>query len=192
MLALHRKLRDSNHTYAFSLCLITHPVICVDIDYERSADFSRMTLCLPCHMTRYLCHMTSYYPWSHDIMLPSHMTSCLPCHMTCYPCHMTSYYPWSHDIILPSHMTSCLPGSFLWQCLSNTIPLTEYFLGENSNKPYEKHINAKNPLGMGGAIARAYGDLLEDLWGGKMSAVAPRNFKVCAPYRGVMAFGAMG
>eukprot|EP00731_Ephydatia_muelleri_P021843 Em0014g434a len=33
----------------------------------------------------------------------------------------------------------------------------EYFLGESSNKPYEKHINAKNPLGMGGAIARATG-----------------------------------
>eukprot|EP00731_Ephydatia_muelleri_P021821 Em0014g412a len=71
---------------------------------------------------------------------------------------------------------TCFMNSAL-QCLSNTDPLTEYFLGESSNKPYEKHINAKNPLGMGGAIARAYGDLLEDLWGGKMSAVAPRNFK---------------
>ena len=66
------------------------------------------------------------------------------------------------------------------------MALTEYFLGDsdaqhdNSNKPkpYEKHINAKNPSGMGGAIARAYGDLLVDLWGGKMSDVAPRNFKV--------------
>ena len=66
------------------------------------------------------------------------------------------------------------------------MALTEYFLGDsdaqhdssNKSKPYEKHINAKNPLGMGGAIARAYGDLLVDLWGGKMSAVAPRNFKV--------------
>ncbi len=65
------------------------------------------------------------------------------------------------------------------QCLSNTAPLTEYFLGtEAGYKPYKKHINADNPLGMGGAIAEAYGALLEDIWSGKCSVAAPRQFKV--------------
>ncbi len=67
----------------------------------------------------------------------------------------------------------------LLQCLSNTPPLTEYFLGtEAGYKPYKKHINADNPLGMGGAIAEAYGGLLEDIWSGKCSVAAPRQFKV--------------
>lgn len=44
--------------------------------------------------------------------------------------------------------------------------LTEYFLEEeSSNKPCRRHINAKNSLEMGGAITRAYRDLMEDLWG---------------------------
>ena len=32
---------------------------------------------------------------------------------------------------------------------------------------------------MGGAIAEAYGALLEDMWSGKCNCVAPRQFKVC-------------
>lgn len=65
------------------------------------------------------------------------------------------------------------------QCLSNTTPLTEYFIGTQAGyKPYKKHINRENPLGMGGAIAEAYGALLDDIWSGKTSCVAPRHFKV--------------
>ncbi len=65
------------------------------------------------------------------------------------------------------------------QCLSNTVRLTEYFLGTPAGyKPYKKHINKSNPLGMGGAIAEAYGALLEDMWTGKCNCVAPRQFKV--------------
>ncbi|XP_064399096.1 ubiquitin carboxyl-terminal hydrolase 4-like [Halichondria panicea] len=72
---------------------------------------------------------------------------------------------------------TCFMNSAL-QCLSNTAPLTEYFLGtEAGYKPYKKHINADNPLGMGGAIAEAYGALLEDIWSGKCSVAAPRQFK---------------
>ena len=67
----------------------------------------------------------------------------------------------------------------LFQCLSNTTPLTEYFVGTKAGyKPYKKHINRDNPLGMGGAIAEAYGALLDDIWSGKASCVAPRHFKV--------------
>ncbi len=71
----------------------------------------------------------------------------------------------------------CLPLSN--QCLSNTQPLTEYFIGIKGNeKPYKKHINKDNPLGMGGAIAESYGALLEEVWSGSCSCVAPRQFKV--------------
>lgn len=65
------------------------------------------------------------------------------------------------------------------QCLSNTPVLTDYFVGTQAGyKPYKKHINRDNPLGMGGAIAEAYGALLDDIWSGKASCVAPRQFKV--------------
>ena len=68
----------------------------------------------------------------------------------------------------------CLP-----QCLSNTQPLTEYFLGTTAGfKPYMKHLNRSNPLGMGGIIAESYGALLEEIWSGKYSCVSPRRFKV--------------
>lgn len=63
--------------------------------------------------------------------------------------------------------------------MSNTQALTDYFLGTPAGyKPYKKHINKSNPLGMGGAIAEAYGALLEDMWSGKFNCVAPRQFKV--------------
>ena len=65
------------------------------------------------------------------------------------------------------------------QCLSNTAPLTEYFVKtEAGYKPYLKHINKDNPLGMGGAIAEAYGTLLDEIWEGSVSITAPRHFKV--------------
>ena len=50
-----------------------------------------------------------------------------------------------------------------------------FFLGE---KPYKKHINRDNPLGMGGALADTYGQLLEEIWSGSASNLAPRQFKV--------------
>lgn len=39
-------------------------------------------------------------------------------------------------------------------------------------------INRDNPLGMMGQIAEEYAALIEQLWSGKNSAVAPRDFKV--------------
>ena len=57
--------------------------------------------------------------------------------------------------------------------------MTEYFLGTPAGyKPYMKHLNKSNPLGMGGAIAESYGALLEEMWNGKFGCVAPRHFKV--------------
>jgi ubiquitin carboxyl-terminal hydrolase 4/11/15 len=59
------------------------------------------------------------------------------------------------------------------QCLSNTEPLTRYFL---ENK-YKNDINRKNPLGSGGKMAEEYAKLLKRMWSGKYSSVAPIEFK---------------
>lgn len=62
----------------------------------------------------------------------------------------------------------------LFQCLSNTAPLTDYFLKDE----YEAEINRDNPLGMKGEIAEAYAELIKQMWSGRDSHVAPRMFKV--------------
>uniref|UniRef100_A0A671TT05 Ubiquitin carboxyl-terminal hydrolase n=1 Tax=Sparus aurata TaxID=8175 RepID=A0A671TT05_SPAAU len=59
------------------------------------------------------------------------------------------------------------------QCLSNIPPLTEYFLKDK----YTEELNVDNPLGMKGEIARAYAELIKQLWTGKYSYVTPRPFK---------------
>ncbi|XP_054022957.1 ubiquitin carboxyl-terminal hydrolase 4 [Dryobates pubescens] len=67
---------------------------------------------------------------------------------------------------------TCFMNSAL-QCLSNTPPLTDYFLEDK----YEAEINQNNPLGMRGEIAEAYADLIKQMWSGRQSYVAPRVFK---------------
>ena len=65
----------------------------------------------------------------------------------------------------------------LLQCLSNTQPLTEYFVGTRA--AYREHINRHNsPLGMDGAIAEAYGMLLGEMWSGSFNYVHPQHIKV--------------
>uniref|UniRef100_A0A3P9LMA7 Ubiquitin carboxyl-terminal hydrolase n=1 Tax=Oryzias latipes TaxID=8090 RepID=A0A3P9LMA7_ORYLA len=59
------------------------------------------------------------------------------------------------------------------QCLSNTPPLTDYFLKDK----YTDELNEDNPLGMKGEIARVYAELIKQLWSGKYSYVTPRPFK---------------
>uniref|UniRef100_A0A7N6A0N7 Ubiquitin carboxyl-terminal hydrolase n=1 Tax=Anabas testudineus TaxID=64144 RepID=A0A7N6A0N7_ANATE len=56
------------------------------------------------------------------------------------------------------------------QCLSNIPPLTDYFLKDK----YTDELNEDNPLGMKGEIARAYAELIKQLWSGKYSYVTPR------------------
>lgn len=65
-------------------------------------------------------------------------------------------------------------NSFCLQCLSNTPPLTEYFL----NDKYQEELNFDNPLGMRGEIAKSYAELIKQMWSGKYSYVTPRAFKV--------------
>eukprot|EP01119_Soliformovum_irregulare_P010385 TRINITY_DN254_c0_g1_i1.p1 TRINITY_DN254_c0_g1~~TRINITY_DN254_c0_g1_i1.p1 ORF type:complete len:927 (-),score=294.62 TRINITY_DN254_c0_g1_i1:361-3141(-) len=67
---------------------------------------------------------------------------------------------------------TCFMASSL-QCLSNTTPLRKFFL----EGTYRNDINRDNPLGMGGEIAEAYAGLLQQLWAGTHTAVAPREFK---------------
>ncbi|KAF6725350.1 Ubiquitin carboxyl-terminal hydrolase 15 [Oryzias melastigma] len=67
---------------------------------------------------------------------------------------------------------TCFMNSAL-QCLSNTPPLTEYFL-ENF---YLNELNFTNPLGMKGEIAEAYADVIKQMWSGRHYSVVPRVFK---------------
>lgn len=60
------------------------------------------------------------------------------------------------------------------QCLSNTPPLTEYFL----RSLYLAELNFTNPLGMKGEIAEAYADVIKQMWSGRHYSVVPRVFKV--------------
>ncbi|KAK5864085.1 hypothetical protein PBY51_001056 [Eleginops maclovinus] len=59
------------------------------------------------------------------------------------------------------------------QCLSNTPPLTEYFLQSS----YLEELNFTNPLGMKGEIAEAYADVIKQMWSGRHYSVVPRVFK---------------
>lgn len=81
-------------------------------------------------------------------------------------------------VVLLSHVSIVLCSKLifliLFQCLSNTPPLTDYFLEDK----YEAEINQNNPLGMRGEIAEAYADLIKQMWSGRQSHVAPRMFKV--------------
>ncbi len=68
---------------------------------------------------------------------------------------------------------TCFMNSAL-QCMSNTWELQQYFV----SGVYKQELNADNPLGMGGALATAFGNLLERLWSpGAHGAVPPREFK---------------
>ena len=67
---------------------------------------------------------------------------------------------------------TCFMNSSL-QCLSNTIPLTDYFLGYQ----YRQEINKTNVLGTKGHLVEAYASLMKDLWIGRDRVVRPRKFK---------------
>ncbi|CAH1392970.1 unnamed protein product [Nezara viridula] len=68
---------------------------------------------------------------------------------------------------------TCYMNSVL-QCLSNSFPVTNYFLEGR----HLQELNVTNPLGMGGEIARSYGELIHNLWSGRYSSANPLHFKV--------------
>ncbi|KAL7546255.1 hypothetical protein ACHAWF_012768 [Thalassiosira exigua] len=67
---------------------------------------------------------------------------------------------------------TCFMNSSL-QCLSNTVPLTDYFLGYD----YRAEINRENFLGTGGALVTSYAELTKHLWLGSGPSHDPRAFK---------------
>ena len=58
-------------------------------------------------------------------------------------------------------------------CLSNCIELTYYFLCGD----YKKDINKENHLGMGGALAESWGNLLKQYWVENTRVGNPSDFK---------------
>ena len=58
-------------------------------------------------------------------------------------------------------------------CLSNCTELTYYFLSGE----YKKDINRENKLGMGGALAESWAELLHDYWVGSQHVGNPRDLK---------------
>ncbi|GAA6017044.1 hypothetical protein JCM11491_006140 [Sporobolomyces phaffii] len=67
---------------------------------------------------------------------------------------------------------TCFMNSAI-QCMSNTKELKDYFL----SGAYKDELNPDNPLGMRGQVAEAFGQLIERMWHGSGSSVAPREFK---------------
>lgn len=67
---------------------------------------------------------------------------------------------------------TCFMNSSI-QCLSHVTPLNNYFL----NKEFVTHINRDNPLGMHGELAKAWNELLQEIWGGVEDYTAPCKFK---------------
>lgn len=67
---------------------------------------------------------------------------------------------------------TCFMNSSL-QCLSATIPLTDYFLGYD----YRSEINKDNFLGTGGKLAVAYAELMKQMWLGSKSVINLSKFK---------------
>ncbi|KAL1747592.1 hypothetical protein HDZ31DRAFT_80304 [Schizophyllum fasciatum] len=69
---------------------------------------------------------------------------------------------------------TCFMNSAL-QCLAHQEELTEYFM----SGVFKQELNPDNPLGMHGAIAEAFGDLLQHIWArSSASSYSPRDFKM--------------
>jgi len=67
---------------------------------------------------------------------------------------------------------TCFMNSSL-QCLSNTIPLSDYVLGYD----YRSEINHDNFLGTQGQLVSSYAELIKHLWLGSNSYYNPSSFK---------------
>lgn len=71
------------------------------------------------------------------------------------------------------------------QAVSNTRPLTQYFRLDGGRL---RELNAGNPLGTRGQVARRYAELCRELWAGEQRSVAPLRMRLCvtrhAPHLG--------
>ncbi len=68
---------------------------------------------------------------------------------------------------------TCFMASGL-QCLMHTDEIRQFF-----SKDFEKEINEDNVLGCKGLMAREYGSLVQKVYSGNFSSIAPRSFKQC-------------
>lgn len=59
------------------------------------------------------------------------------------------------------------------QALSHAMPLTRHFLSSR----YVQDLNHSNPLGTGGKLAIAYGEVLRDLWMKPVTSISPTALK---------------
>jgi len=59
------------------------------------------------------------------------------------------------------------------QCLSNTEPLTKYFLFDL----HLSEINTFNPMGSKGWVSKAYCELMNEMWVSGSTWVAPHSVK---------------
>jgi ubiquitin carboxyl-terminal hydrolase 4/11/15 len=67
---------------------------------------------------------------------------------------------------------TCFMNSGL-QCLSNTWPLTEFFLRDS----YQADLNPTNPLGTRGELAKKFANLVKELWLESSPSFSPWEFK---------------
>ncbi|KAG8192284.1 hypothetical protein JTE90_002109 [Oedothorax gibbosus] len=67
---------------------------------------------------------------------------------------------------------TCFMNSVI-QCLSNTLPLAEYF----TNRNYEEDINRDNKHGTGGEVAEEFAVVIKALWMGQYKSFSPKDFK---------------
>ncbi|KAJ1802652.1 Ubiquitin carboxyl-terminal hydrolase 15, partial [Coemansia sp. RSA 2599] len=67
---------------------------------------------------------------------------------------------------------TCFMNSAL-QCVGHIPELADYFVSGT----YRSEVNRTNPLGMQGAVALAYGRLVQAMWSAGRGVYAPRGFK---------------
>jgi ubiquitin C-terminal hydrolase len=60
------------------------------------------------------------------------------------------------------------------KCLSHATPLTRYFLSNS----FANDTNYTNPLGAGGKLAQAYGQMIKEIWMRKQKgSISPTSLK---------------